>query len=124
MGLLKWWYGEGWKQRAQLVMARLESTMDFFSVGLLVRTMFSLFRQDGAGKVDGPLGVKMNAFFGRMISRILGALIRSTVLVVGLFAITAQALAGVAVLILWVGVPVLPFAGVLLSALGWVPWQF
>lgn len=124
MGLLKWWYTEGWKQRARLVMTRLDSTMDFFSIGLLVRTMFALFRQDGAGRVDGPLSVKMNAFFGRLISRVIGAMIRSGVLVVGLLVITTQALGGLLVLLLWLGVPLLPFIGITLGVGGWVPWQF
>lgn len=124
MGLLKWWYTEGWRQRARLVMTRLDSTMDFFSIGLLARTMFALFRQDGAGRVDGPLSVKMNAFFGRLISRIIGAMIRSCVLIVGLLTITVQALGGVLVLLLWLGVPLFPFVGVVLSVGGWVPWRF
>ena len=124
VGLLRWWYTEGWRQRAQMVMTRLEGTMDYFSVGLLLRTMFSLFRQDGAGHVDGPLADKINAFFGRLISRCLGATIRSFVLIVGLVVITAQALLGLVVLVLWLGVPLFPFVGVLLSAIGWVPWQF
>lgn len=124
VGLLRWWYTEGWRQRAQLVMNRLEGTMDFFSIGLLVRTMFSLFRQDGAGRVEGPLSVKIHAFFGRLISRMLGAMIRSGVLVAGLAVITIQALSGFVVLLLWLFVPLFPLAGAVISAIGWVPWQF
>lgn len=124
VGLLRWWYTDGWKQRAQMVMTRLDGTMDYFSVGLLLRTMFSLFRQDGAGQVDGPLSLKINAFMGRLISRCLGATIRSFVLIVGLIVITSQALMGLMVLILWLGVPLFPVIGVVMSAIGWVPWQY
>lgn len=124
VGLLRWWYTDGWRQRAQMVMMRLDGTMDYFSVGLLLKTMFALFRQDGAGAVDGPLSVKINAFFGRLISRIIGACVRSSVLVVGLVIITLQALLGVVVLTLWLGVPLLPFVGVIITATGWIPWQF
>ena len=124
MGMLTLWYTDGWKQRAQMIMARLDRTMDFFSIGLLVRTMFALFRQDGAGSVDGPLSVKINAFFGRLISRILGAIIRSSVLIVGLVTITAQALLGVAVLAIWAAMPALPIIGTIIMATGWIPWQF
>lgn len=123
MGLLRWWYTIGWSQRARMVMDRLDATMDFFSVGLLIRTMFSLFRQDGAGSVDGPLSVKVQAFFGRMISRVIGAMIRFTVLILGVITITLQALLGVAVLLVWTVVPLLPIAGFILMTAGWLPWR-
>lgn len=124
MGLLRWWYTVGWSQRARMVMDRLDGTMDFFSIGLLLRTMFALFRQDGAGSVDGSLSVKMQAFAGRMISRVIGAMIRFTVLIVGVVSITLQALLGVAVLAVWAFVPLLPIIGFVLMTGGWVPWQF
>lgn len=124
VGLLRWWYTIGWSQRARMVMDRLDGTMDFFSIGLLLRTMFSLFRQDGAGSVDGPLSVKIQAFFGRMISRVIGAMIRFTVLIFGVITITLQALLGVAVLLVWAIVPLLPIVGFVLMTGGWLPWQF
>lgn len=124
VGLFKWWYTLGWMQRARLIMERLDRTMDYFSIGLLVKTMFSLFRQDGAGRVNGSLGDKVQAFFGRLISRGIGAIIRSAVLVVGLFVITFQALTGLAILILWLVVPFLPIAGFVMMLTGWVPeWR-
>lgn len=105
-------------------MTRIDGTMDYFSIGLLAKTMFSLFRQDGAGRVDGPLSVKINAFFGRLVSRFIGAMIRSTVMVIGLFAITFHALIGLSVLAVWAVVPVFPIVGFLLTVDGWIPWQF
>lgn len=102
---------------------RLSSTMDFFSIGLLVRTMFSLFRQDGAGSVNGPLSVKIQAMFGRLISRFIGALIRSVVLVIGLFVITFQAITGGLVLAVWAFVPMFPLVGFVLMVSGWMPWR-
>ncbi len=124
VGLLRWWYTIGWSQRARMIMNRLDGTMDFFSIGLLLRTMFALFRQDGAGSVDGPLSVKLQAFAGRMISRVIGAMIRSTVLLIGVVTIAVQALLGVLVLCLWATVPALPVVGFVLMTAGWLPWQF
>lgn len=122
VGLIRWWYTRGWRSRAQLIMDRIDGTMDFFSIGLLAKTMFALFRQDGAGRVDGPLNVKINAFFGRLVSRLIGAMIRSTVLVIGLFTITFHALVGLAVLVIWAAVPIFPILGFLLMVDGWLPW--
>lgn len=124
MGLLRWWYTIGWSQRARMVMDRLDGAMDFFSIGLLLRTMFSLFRQDGAGSVDGSLSVKLQAFAGRMISRVIGAMIRFTVLLIGVVTITLQTFLGITVLIAWAVVPLLPIIGFVLMIGGWVPWRF
>ena len=124
VGLLRWWYTIGWQQRARIMLARLDGTRDYFSIGLLVRTMFSLFRQDGAGSVDGPLSVKLQAWAGRMISRVIGAMIRTTVLVFGLVTITLQALLACVVLLVWAVVPLLPIVGFVLMTSGWIPWQF
>ena len=124
VGLLRWWYTIGWSQRARMIMDRLDGTMDFFSIGLLLRTMFSLFRQDGAGSVDGPLSVKFQAFIGRLISRVIGAMIRCTVLLIGVVSITLQALLGIVVLLLWAIVPFLPVIGFVAMTAGWIPWRF
>lgn len=123
VGLLKWWYTTGWSLRAQMILGRIEKTMDYFSIGLLLKTMFSLFRQDGAGSVDGPLSVKLNAFAGRLISRFIGAGIRFAVLLIGVVTITGQALMGLVVLALWVAVPLSPIIGFVLMSAGWQPWQ-
>jgi hypothetical protein len=124
VGLFRWWYTIGWQRRARLVMERIDSTMDYFSIGLLARTMFSLFRQDGAGRIDGPLSVKFNAFIGRLLSRIIGACIRFTVLIIGLFAITLHALLGILILAVWAFVPAFPIVGFIVMLTGWIPWQF
>ncbi|NLA43132.1 hypothetical protein GX865_03190 [Candidatus Saccharibacteria bacterium] len=104
-------------------MERLASTMDYFSIDLLLKTMFSLFRQDGAGRVDGPLGLKIRAFFDRLISRILGAIIRSTVLILGLVVIFVQVVLSTIVLLFWGAVPFMPVLGTVVALTGWTPWQ-
>ena len=86
--------------------------------------MFSLFRQDGAGSVEGTLSVKLNAFAGRLISRFIGAGIRSAVLILGVVTITLQALLGGLALAVWAVIPVMPIVGFVLMSAGWVPWQF
>ncbi|MDO4684397.1 MAG: hypothetical protein Q4B06_01685 [Candidatus Saccharibacteria bacterium] len=123
VGLLRWWYGDGYLRRARLCMLRLESAMDYFSIGLLLKTMFALFRQDGAGRVDGSLGLKLRMFAERLISRFIGACVRSVVLVVGLLVITLMALVSVVILLAWGIMPFVPVIGCILAISGWVPWQ-
>ena len=84
--LLKWWYSAGYIRCARGWMTRLESALDYFSIDLLLKTMFSLFRQDGAVGSGGALNIRIRRFFERLVSRLIGACIRSIVLIIGLLA--------------------------------------
>lgn len=121
VGLLTWWYGMGWRQRAAIVRERLASTMDYFSIDLLLKTLFSPFRQISAGQVNGPLAVKWRAFVDRLVSRCIGAVVRLVLIVVGLLAIVFFGVIGLLSLVLWAVVPLLPVAGAIMMLIGWVP---
>ena len=121
VGLLSWWYGAGWKQRAVLVRERLLATIDYFSIDLLIKTLFAPYRQISAGQVSGPLGVRWRAFVDRLISRCIGAVIRTVVMAVGIVAILFHALVGLSVLVLWLAIPAFPILGIVMSMIGWVP---
>ena len=123
VGILSWWYGEGWKQRVVMQREKLASTMDYFSIDLLLRTFFSPFRQISAGKVEGPLGVQMRAFFDRLISRVIGAMIRLFMIIIGTLAILMYIVIGAIWLIIWAFVPFLPIIGFVLFVSGWMPWM-
>lgn len=122
-GILQWWYGPGWRQRISLLRERLAGTMDYFSIDLLLKTFFSPFRQISAGKVSGPLGVQMRAFFDRLISRVIGAMIRFVVMIIGLLAIMLHAVIGAIAVVLWGVLPLVPVAGFILFIAGWMPWN-
>ncbi|MNQ84559.1 hypothetical protein D3C85_996930 [compost metagenome] len=121
MGILSWWYGDGWRQRVGLIGERLARTLDFFSISLLLQTLFSPFRQISAGKMSGPIGVQVRAFFDRLISRLIGAMVRTFMIVAGIVVITLHVIWGVIVMIGWALVPLLPIAGILLFSIGWAP---
>jgi len=123
VGILSWWYSAGWRQRLTMLQERLARTVDYFSIDLLLRTLFSPFRQISAGRVDGPLGVKLHAFFDRLISRAIGAMVRSAMVVMGVAAILLHSLIGGVALIIWAFIPLLPVVGVILFIIGWVPWN-
>jgi hypothetical protein len=123
VGIFSWWYGRGWRQRATRLGDKLSGTIDYFSIDLLLRTFFSPFRQISAGKVRGPLGVQLRAFFDRLISRIIGAMIRFTMIIMGCVAIVVYAVFGVILLLGWAAVPLIPVAGLVLFLSGWIPWS-
>lgn len=116
--LLRWWYTEGLHQKFQSLANRLEGTMDFFSFSLLIKTLFSPFRQISAGRVDGPLGVQIRAMVDKLVSRIIGAGIRITILVVGGVAVTLELILSIFLLIGWLVLPAGPIIGIILSISG------
>ena len=122
IGMLSWWYTTGWRQRVSLLREKLASTVDYFSIDLLLRTLFSPYRQISAGKVTGPLGVQMRAFFDRLISRMIGAMIRLFMIIVGIVAIILHVIIGSAMVACWAVVPFAPIMGVVLFMTGWIPW--
>lgn len=122
LGMLSWWYTTGWKLRALRLREKVASTMDYFSIDLLLRTLFSPFRQISAGRVDGPLNAKMRAFFDRLISRMIGAMVRTFMIVIGIVAILLHIVIGGITLLAWAFVPFAPVMGLLLFMSGWLPW--
>ncbi len=121
VGMLSWWYGDGWRQRVHMIRSRLAVSSDYFSLGLLIMTLFAPYRQISAGGVSGSFAVQVRAFFDRSISRLVGAFIRTFVLLFGCIVILFQALFGGIVLLLWMIIPAFPVIGLLLYVLGWVP---
>lgn len=123
VGILSWWYTAGWKQRVTALLGRLSGTADYFSIDLLAKTLFAPYRQISAGQVRGPIGVQLRAFFDQLLSRIIGAVVRSFMIVFGIVSLVFYSLAGGLLLIIWGVVPLLPLAGVMLFLSGWLPWK-
>lgn len=121
VGMISWWYGSGWQAQFARVRDRIMATADFFSIGQLVSTLFSPFRQISAQKVSGPLADLARAFFDQLISRVIGAIIRSFTILFGIILIVLQSVYEVVILLFWLLLPVFPIAGLILMALGWVP---
>lgn len=119
LSLLRWWYGDGWRQYGRSIALRLDGVMDYFSIDLLLKTLFQPFRQISTGRVDGPLEVKLRAMADKLISRVIGAMIRVTILLIGLVAIFTQAVLGLLTMALWTIVPLLPVVGVIFMSFGW-----
>jgi hypothetical protein len=119
MSLIQWWYGDGWRLQARKMSDRFASMTDFFSITLLLKTLFQPYRQISAGKVDGSLDERLRAFGDKLISRVIGAGIRLFILAFGVAAITLQGLIGIVLLVAWAVVPVLPILGVCMLFTRW-----
>lgn len=121
LGLFRWWYNEGFMGQLLAARQRLATTADYFSIVLLLKTLFSPFRQISAGNARGPLGVQVRAWVDRMVSRFVGATIRSLTIIAGVVALVFSVLFGCMRLLGWLLLPALPLVGLVLALVGWVP---
>lgn len=121
VGILSWWYGDGWRQRYSLIISRLARISDYFSIGLLLSTLFAPYRQISAGSVKGSAGVQLRAFIDRLISRFVGLFVRLFMVIFGLIALAFQIVASSIVLLFWLLIPAFPLVGLILFAIGWAP---
>ena len=122
VGLISWWYGRGWVGRSNLIASRLGATLEFFSIGQLLGSLFSPYRQISASPSgDSSLGSVFRSFVDQLISRVIGAFVRLFTVLIGIIAITLQSIFEGLVMLVWWFVPIMPILGFMLLAVGWVP---
>jgi hypothetical protein len=121
VGIISWWYGNGWKGQLSRIRDRLAATASYFSIGQLFATLFSPFRQISAGSTNGPVSAQLRAFFDKTLSRVIGAVVRLCTIIAGIIVLTFQTVFELIVLIMWVVLPAFPVMGLIIFAIGWVP---
>ena len=90
----------------------------FFSIGLLLKTLFTPFRLIDANPNYGDsLDAKMRAGIDKLTACLIGGMIRSTMILVGLLAIFVTSIINLMRLIIWLFMPILPVIGTILFAL-------
>jgi len=121
VGIFQWWYGNGLLQYIRQSFLGVLRTADFFSVGLLLKTLFNPFRQISAAPVGGDLSVQLSAFFDKMFSRAIGAVVRSMVIIIGILMILLRFLWMIVGIIMWLALPLMPF--IVLWQMGVSVWK-
>lgn len=101
---------------------KLRGAADFFSISLLIRTLFAPFKQIDANGGGNSLGDKMRAFGDRLISRIIGAIMRIGILIFGLILLLLESIIGFALVIAWPLMPFVPVVGIVLTCTGFSLW--
>jgi len=90
----------------------LKFNLNYFSLPLLLKTFFAPWRRYSFSKGRGFDLVKyLEALFSNLILRILGAIIRSFIIVIGLIAEVFIILAGITIFISWLILPALLIVG-------------
>ncbi len=121
VGIMSWWYNRGFAVRFRIIASRVKATANLFSIKILLSTLFSPYKQISAEYIDGSINEKIRAFFDRLLSRMVGAVARSFMILVGIIIMATQVLFGGVIMIIWVFIPTLPVIGLLLWAIDWIP---
>ena len=121
MAFFSWWYSKGLAWKAEKILVSLERTMNTFSLGLLVKTWFAPFRQIDAVASGGSLDVRIRRSLDKLISRFIGALLRTSVMIIGGLFIIIKSIWGIFCLVCWLVMPILPVVFIAMFFSGWTP---
>jgi len=100
-----WWYGEGLAKFWQATGIMTEKIFSFFSIKLLLRTLFDPWKRDAFYVENAAIDVRMKIWLNNLISRVIGFVIRLFTIFFGLTA-TMLFFAGLfAIMIFWVLLP-------------------
>lgn len=98
----------------------MSNLADFFSIGLLAKTLFQPFKQVSANETGerGGLQGSLVAFFDRLLSRVIGFIVRTGLIIFGLISMAVSFILGLVLAIAWPCVPILPVIGIIVSLTG------
>ena len=122
--MITWWYAHGWNTFIHKLQDSLSNTVDFFSMSSLIRTLFKPYRQISAetAGANSSLDLKFHMFIDRLVSRIIGFFSRLVLLITGTVIILASSAFSLLLILLWPFIPLLPFAGVIMTIAGVTIW--
>ena len=119
VGLLSWWYGDGLKMRVKSAIEKSAELADFFSINILIRTLFNPYKQISASERASNISDALLVFFDKFISRFVGFFARLIIIIVGVFAFTFQQITHLVTIIGWIIIPLMPIIGLILMFSGW-----
>ncbi len=115
--LLSWWYARGWSWIINQIADRLYGIGQTFSVGILLRTLFSPWKQ-----VYTKITFRnfIQAKIDNLVSRVVGFVVRFALLVGALISAVFVLTFGLLLIILWPFIPILIIILPIYGLRGWV----
>ena len=112
---LRWWYSAGWQWAWQRsVTQRVRWCVETFSIPQLIQTWFSPFKQTFTGSKKGSIDVQFRALIDNFVSRIIGFIARTFIILAGAICMFLAFISGVVLIITWPFIPVLPIIAIIL----------
>ncbi|HUD20968.1 MAG TPA: hypothetical protein VMQ44_02790 [Candidatus Saccharimonadales bacterium] len=102
---LLWWYGEGVSVSWRVASAVLYEVSDFFSLPILLKTLFAPWKNDVLSARNISLSDQFKIWEQNFISRLVGFVVRSIIIVVTLVILALLTMVEAVVLLLWLLVP-------------------
>ena len=96
---------------------------DKFSIGMLLRTLFAPFRQISVGEQAGKTASLASVIADKLISRLVGSVMRLVMVFVGALALIIYAIISVLRLAGWPLLPLAPVRGLILMVSVGAPWK-
>lgn len=116
---LKWWYSAGWQWAwKRSVNSRINWVNESFSIPALIRTCFSPFKQTYSRANKGSIDLRVQAAVDNFVSRMIGSVLRTIIIFVGILCMSLTFVIGLAAVIIWPVVPLLPGVAIILSLSG------
>ncbi len=115
LDLLGWWYSQGWAWIFSELKRRLTDISESFSVGILLRTLFSPWKQ-----IQSPVSFRnfLQSKLDNFISRFIGATVRLGMLFAALISYLVVLIAGLLLIVTWPFIPLLIVALPIMSLKG------
>ena len=79
-----WWYGEGLVGFWQAIEVMTAKIYNYFSISLLAKTLFSPWKRDSYSVENASLDVRLRIMLDNLISRFVGFILRSVLILFGL----------------------------------------
>lgn len=117
-GLISWWYIDGYKLFASRLWTKLGDTIDLFSIGSLLKTLFAPYRQISANAGGTSIDDKFMGLIDRLVSRLVGGVARIGIVLMGIVVILIQAVGSILSLVVWPLLPLAPIAFIMLTITG------
>ncbi len=117
LAFFQWWYGLGWLRLVRGVGQAIRRVDRAFSVPILLRTLFAPWRRiisRGDNLIES-----LKAVVDNTVSRLVGSLVRSIVIVAAVILMVGITVGGVLMIVLW---PLLPLVAGALLVRGLFPW--
>lgn len=97
--LLKWWFLIMPKNIFLAVRQTIANTFDYFSIVLLLKTLFSPWKRDIISTENLTLGEKFQVMVMNLVSRIIGAIVRTATIFAGIIVIIFELVIGAVIMV-------------------------
>ena len=109
----EWWLVDEPINLWAIVTGITRRVLIFFSIPVLIKTLFAPWKRDVHSAVNSSLDVIVKVLIDNLISRLIGFVVRIITIIVGLLVTIITFVAGMAFLLFWFFLPVLAFGVIL-----------